>query len=74
MMVFQNGNYPRGISWCKSFYADLLYREWETIGARAEYIRIFAAACNNDVDLAYHCLARLADPDGLVHAATESVW
>jgi hypothetical protein len=27
MMVFQNGNYPRGISWCKSFYADLLYRE-----------------------------------------------
>jgi hypothetical protein len=71
MTLFQSSQYPHGISWCNLFHADLQLREGDAISARAEYIRLFTAAQDNDKELACHCLAKLADPTNPVHANTD---
>ncbi|KAJ7796270.1 hypothetical protein B0H14DRAFT_2620107 [Mycena olivaceomarginata] len=40
--------------------------------SRVEYMRLFAAALDNNAELACYCLAKLADPTNSVHGNTES--
>jgi hypothetical protein len=68
---FQNAHHLRGIFACEYSHAELRYREGDVIGAGVEYIRLFAAARDNEAELAYLCLARLADPTNLVHTEME---
>jgi hypothetical protein len=71
LTCFQNAHHLRGISACEYFHAELRHREDDGIGAGVEYIRLFAAARDNEAELAYLCLARLADPTNLVHTDME---
>ncbi|KAF7344786.1 NB-ARC domain-containing protein [Mycena venus] len=68
---FQNAQYPRGDSLCEYGHAELLLREGEIMAARAKYMQLFAAARNNDDEIACNCLMRLADPTNPVHADIE---
>ncbi|KAJ7846598.1 hypothetical protein B0H14DRAFT_3678344 [Mycena olivaceomarginata] len=70
--AFQNAHHARGVSWCEFCHADLLRREGDATGARAEYIRLFASARDRDDEIACYCLASLADSTKPVHADTES--
>ncbi|KAJ7847571.1 hypothetical protein B0H14DRAFT_3453652 [Mycena olivaceomarginata] len=72
MTAFRNRHYAPGISVCEYCHADLRHREGDATGARAEYTRLFAAACNGNDELMGLCLAKLADPTKPVHADTES--
>ncbi|KAJ7111965.1 hypothetical protein C8R44DRAFT_856537 [Mycena epipterygia] len=60
--TFRSGRYPRGLSVCALYRADLLLREGDAARARAEYLRLFAALRGVDDELACCCLAKLADP------------
>lgn len=70
-MLFRNAQFPHGISWCECYRADVRHREGDLIGARAEYIRLFSAARESAEEIAYYCLARLADPTNPMHADME---
>ncbi|KAJ7721979.1 hypothetical protein B0H14DRAFT_3520459 [Mycena olivaceomarginata] len=69
--VFQIAHYPRGISICELFHAGLLLREGDTAQARTDYMRLFASARSSDSDVAWSCLAKLADPQKPVHGDAE---
>ncbi|KAJ7926037.1 hypothetical protein B0H13DRAFT_2565702 [Mycena leptocephala] len=69
--VFGTAQYQRGLCYCDYCHAELLFREGDATWARVEYIRIFAAARDNDKVLACYCLARLADPSNPVHEDME---
>ncbi|KAJ7320787.1 hypothetical protein DFH08DRAFT_1034611 [Mycena albidolilacea] len=71
LTLFQKAHYPRGVSYCHLFRADLRLREGDATGARVEYMRLLSAARNNDDELVCHCLAKLADPTNPMHADTE---
>ncbi|KAF8174117.1 hypothetical protein K438DRAFT_122964 [Mycena galopus ATCC 62051] len=68
---FQSAQYPRGISHCEYYHADLRHREGDATGARVEYMRL-AAAHDSDDDLVCLCLLKLADPTNPVHTDTEA--
>ncbi|KAJ6620063.1 hypothetical protein B0H10DRAFT_1115979 [Mycena sp. CBHHK59/15] len=63
MAVFGAASYPRGITACELYYADLSLREDDTAAALSAYARIFAALRECDDELACHCLTKLADTD-----------
>ncbi|KAJ6565535.1 hypothetical protein DFH09DRAFT_984319 [Mycena vulgaris] len=74
MTAFQSAQYPRGISFCEIYHAELLLREGDATGARFVYMRHFATARDSDDDeIACYCASKLADPTNPVHADTESV-
>jgi tetratricopeptide (TPR) repeat protein len=72
-VAFQNAHFPRGISTCELFYADLLLREGDAAGARAKYLSLFSSLRSSDDELACFCLAKLADPIKPMHASVEIV-
>jgi hypothetical protein len=71
--TFRNVQYPRGISFCEYCRADLQLREGNTLGAQAEYIRLFASLQSSDVETVLLCLEKLADPTHPVHDDTQVV-
>ncbi|KAJ7091777.1 hypothetical protein C8R44DRAFT_860986 [Mycena epipterygia] len=72
LTAFQSAQYPRGILFCDFSRAALQLREGDTMGARAEYIRLFSAVRDHDNKLAWNCLEKLADCTEPVHAEMES--
>jgi tetratricopeptide (TPR) repeat protein len=71
--AFQSGHSSRGICWCDLYHADLRLCKGDATGARVEYLRIFADTRDRDNEIAFYCLAKLADPTNPVHADTESM-
>ncbi|KAF7352079.1 NB-ARC domain-containing protein [Mycena venus] len=71
LAAFQTGRYPRGISLCGVYHADLLLREGDTAKARVEYLQLFAHLRSNDNELACCCLSKLADPTNTMHAGAD---
>jgi tetratricopeptide (TPR) repeat protein len=72
MTAFQKGHYPQGIFICEYCHADLQHREGDATGAGVEYIRLFFATRDSDNELAWYCVAKLADLTNPVRADTES--
>jgi tetratricopeptide (TPR) repeat protein len=69
--TFKRIHYPRGISLCDAYAADLSLHAGDTARARGQYIHTFTGAYDIDNELACYCLARLADSTNPVHAASE---
>jgi tetratricopeptide (TPR) repeat protein len=69
--LLQHRKYLHRLIRCDYIRADLRLREGDAMGARAEYIRLFAATRDHDPDLSLYCLAKLGDPTEPVHDEME---
>ncbi|KAF8129405.1 hypothetical protein K438DRAFT_2137186 [Mycena galopus ATCC 62051] len=69
--TFRNLRFQRGISVCEASIADWQLREGDVAGALERYTQLFAGVGGKDHEIAYHCLAKLADPRHSLHADEE---
>ncbi|KAF7373141.1 NB-ARC domain-containing protein [Mycena sanguinolenta] len=60
--MFQDLQYPRGVTFCDFCRAELMLREGNPRSANHEYIRLAGNPKDSNSDITSFCLARLADP------------